>query len=137
MSCSRGFRNNNPGNIEIGDKWQGLSMGNDSRFCTFRSMAFGYRAMFKILISYSKRGIHTIDQIISTWAPKCENNTRAYVRMVCRTTGYESTKIIDINNEVEMIKIVSAMSKVENGNSFDVVLQLDYIKEAWAMLHKK
>ena len=47
----RGLRNNNPGNIRINDDlFQGeIRPSKDKSFKQFTTMAYGYRAMFKIL----------------------------------------------------------------------------------------
>ena len=86
VSAVRGIRNNNPGNIELGDEsWQGavpIDQQTDDRFVQFISPEYGIRAMAKILDSYARRGIVTIADIISTWAPPNENDTSAYIRAV-------------------------------------------------------
>ena len=53
---SRGLRNNNPGNIEKNrDKFQGeIIPSQDKRFKQFKSMAYGYRAMFVTQQTYLK-----------------------------------------------------------------------------------
>ncbi|MBX9055585.1 structural protein P5, partial [Parabacteroides merdae] len=51
IMTARGLRNNNPGNIRInGDLFQGeVRPSKDKSFKQFTTMAYGYRAMFKIL----------------------------------------------------------------------------------------
>ena len=50
----RGLRNNNPGNIRINsDLFQGeVRPSKDKSFKQFETMAYGYRAIFKILSNY-------------------------------------------------------------------------------------
>ena len=44
--ASRGIRNNNPGNIRKGEKWQGLSaIQNDSSFCVLKTTEYGIRVL--------------------------------------------------------------------------------------------
>ena len=75
---TRGLRNNNPGNIDKGrDEWEGQELpGDDPRFCTFTSMAYGCRALIRTLMTYRmKHGLSTVREIINRWAPPVENNT--------------------------------------------------------------
>ena len=52
-SLPRGLRNNNPGNIRRNsDVFQGEKTSSDKEFKQFKSMAYGYRAVFKILSNY-------------------------------------------------------------------------------------
>ena len=60
---TRGLRNNNPGNIrKDGTHWKGeVEPSRDAAFKQFESMAWGYRAMFKCLNTYSRKyGLDTI-----------------------------------------------------------------------------
>lgn len=86
---TRGIRNNNPGNIEKGQQWQGLAAEQpDSRFATFVSMPYGIRALVKLLQTYRhKHGRTTVREIIERWAPPHENDTAAYIDAVCRPAG--------------------------------------------------
>ena len=80
----RGIRNNNPGNIEItGDVWVGqVANGREKRYVTFSDPLYGIRAIYRVLYSYSRRGVYRLDEIIATWAPNTENNTTAYINHV-------------------------------------------------------
>ena len=91
---SRGIRNNNPLNIRhSADRWQGARMEQKDRsFVQFQSMAYGYRAAWKVLESYWKhfhrqRQPFTVESIIRRWAPPSENHTDAYVKTVLRLTS--------------------------------------------------
>ncbi|MBD2797718.1 structural protein [Xenorhabdus sp. 18] len=114
---TRGIRNNNPGNIRHGDKWQGLcSRQTDKSFCQFQAPEYGIRAMFVILRNYVKLyGDKTIRQFISRWAPKIENDTEAYINYVSRTTDIASDAVIDVNHQETMTALVKAMIRMENG----------------------
>ncbi len=85
----RGWRNNNPGNIRLGEKWIGLTVRqDDSSFCRFCSPEYGIRAIAKILQTYyHKHKLTTIRAIINRWAPPSENNTEAYIHHVCQRVG--------------------------------------------------
>ena len=117
---SRGWRNNNPCNIEKGAKWLGLDpQGQDKRFCTFTSLTYGFRAAF-IIVCKSYYGKHyvTLEQIISRWAPQKENNTKAYIDMVSRQTGIGRYTLLPRPSQLTAnvwIPIVKAMAIHENG----------------------
>ena len=62
---TRGLRNNNPLNIEKtrgGNPWQGeVVPSKDKRFAQFTTVAYGYRAAFKLLNNYQRNyGLDTI-----------------------------------------------------------------------------
>lgn len=79
-------------------------------------MAWGYRAMFKCLNTYSRKyGLDTIRKMISRWAPPSENDTDAYIRTVSELSGVPENGWITATNRDVMIPIVAAMSRVENG----------------------
>lgn len=128
MSKSRGYRNNNPGNIRInGDKFQGeVIPSQDKEFKQFESMAYGYRAIFKILRNYQTNyKLNTIRQMISRWAPKKENDTANYISVVSERSGIPADDPIRTDNREMMIRIVAAMSRVENGIDADMVDIID------------
>lgn len=92
MTTPRGLRNNNPLNIEKtkgGNPWQGeIVPSGDSRFAQFRTIAYGYRAAFKLLNNYQRNyGLDTIRKMIGRWAPSNENHTDTYVRTVAERSG--------------------------------------------------
>lgn len=114
----RGLRNMNPGNIRnSSDVFQGeRTPSQDRQFKQFKTMAYGYRAMFKILSNYYRNyQLKTIRQMIGRWAPQNENNTSAYVSLVSSYSGIPADDPVDITSKEQMIRIVAGMSKVENG----------------------
>lgn len=118
----RGIRNNNPLNIvQTKDKWQGLREPQyDKRFCEFRDMAHGYRAAFIILKNYIiKHGWMTIEQIVSHWAPKNENDTAVYIFAVCNFMDEKKDHVMYFNNMADMLMLASAMTVVENGSHYN------------------
>lgn len=115
----RGIRNKNPLNIRKGSQWLGLASQQDREFCTFIDMEWGVRAAVKIIRSYARRGIHTVAEIIQTWAPPIENNTNRYIQVVCSRTGFLPTHTINIYDENEMVALLMAMSFVEVATVLD------------------
>lgn len=119
----RGLRNNNPGNIRInGDLFQGeIRPSKDKSFKQFETMAYGYRAVFRILSNYHKNyRLDTIRKMIGRWAPENENDTEAYIKAVSDYAGIPADDPVDINDREQMIRIVAGMSKVENGREADM-----------------
>lgn len=94
---SRGQRNNNPLNIRHGkSRWEGRTqVQTDAEFVTFKTMAFGYRAAWKLMETYRLRlrqegKSYTLENIIHRWAPPEDgNDTRAYLRTVIRLLDYK------------------------------------------------
>ena len=120
---SRGYKNCNAGNIRINsDKFLGeIIPSGDKEFKRFESMAYGYRAMFVILRNYQRNyKLDTIRKMISRWAPENENDTLAYVMTVSSRSGISPDDPVSADNREMMIRIVAAMSFVENGVEADM-----------------
>lgn len=119
----RGFRNNNPGNIRINrDLFQGeIRPSHDKSFKQFETMAYGYRAIFRILRNYyNNYKLETICKMIGRWAPENENDTDSYIKAVSDYAGIPADDPININDREQMIRIVAGMSKVENGREAEM-----------------
>lgn len=122
-SQTRGYLNNNPGNIEKNnDKFQGEVLpSRDKRFKQFQSMAYGYRAMFVTLHTYlTKYKRDTIEKIIKAWAPPVENHTQVYIDSVVKWSGVPKDRILTEHSIEDYINIVAAMSRMENGIEADM-----------------
>lgn len=122
----RGLRNNNPGNIEKGEKWQGLAKNQtDNRFCTFESMEYGCRALIKLILTYmTKRNCMSVSDIINRYAPSNENNTNAYINSVCLRMGVKPNESLPIIRDV-VVNLAKAIAYHENGAIAD-----SYISDA-------
>lgn len=115
---SRGIDNCNPGNIRLSKVfYRGeVQPSQDAAFKQFSSMEWGYRAMFVLLDTYARRyGLNTIRGMISRYAPPSENNTEAYIAAVCEWTGIAADEVLDTRSRRDMVPIVVAMSRIENG----------------------
>lgn len=118
IKTSRGLRNRNPGNIRrSGVRYKGeCARSTDSEFRQFESMEWGYRAMFVLLHTYSRRhGCRTLRDMISRYAPPSENDTEAYIRRVAAATHIGADEPLDTLDGNAMTAVVAAMSEVENG----------------------
>ena len=115
---SRGLTNCNPGNIrQSKTRYKGERRpSRDSEFKEFESVAYGYRAMFVLLDTYSRRyGLCTIRQMLNRYAPPKENFTEGYIRFVSAKTGIAPDEIVNSRAARDMVPIVAAMSQIENG----------------------
>lgn len=130
---TRGYKNNNPLNIEISKNkpWKGeVRPSQDVRFAQFKSMSWGYRAAFKLLYNYQHiHGCEQLADFINRWAPPSENDTHSYVDFVAKRCRMADITHIDTKNRVQMTKIVAAMSRMENG----VEPNMDDINAGWQL----
>lgn len=119
----RGLRNNNPGNIDKGQSWQGLDeVQSDSRFASFISMDYGCRALIKLLQTYhNKYGLNCVEDIINRWAPPTENDTTAYVNSVAKALNVSPTESLTFNRNT-LITLGKAIARHENGAIADEVI---------------
>lgn len=115
LALPRGIRNNNPGNIRHGNTvWSGQAEHQeDPDFVQFISPEFGIRAIVKIMHSYARIGVNTINGVIHRWAPPNENDTGAYIAAVCQecAIGPDEKVVLDMI----MPTLVKAIVRHENG----------------------
>ncbi|HGM9714275.1 TPA: structural protein [Proteus mirabilis] len=114
---ARGERNNNPGNIRHGSKWQGLSaQQTDKDFCQFVSPEYGIRAIYKLLQTYQKKyELNTVESIIDRYAPPNENNTAGYINRAARDIGVSVNEPINVSSKPVAIALATAIVGVELG----------------------
>ena len=128
----RGLRNNNPLNIRHSkDRWQGIATTQtDKEFVQFQTMAYGYRAAWKVLESYWKhfkrqRQPFTVAHIIARWAPPSENHTDAYVSTVLKLTslgGKENLPRPFMGIAIDkLVRLLAAMTTMECGVPYEKV----------------
>lgn len=112
-----GIRQHNPGNIECGSDWKGLAPKKPGdRFCRFTAPVYGLRAIAYLLIVYRREhGLRTIESLINRWAPKGENNTKAYVLSVAKRTGIPYNLPIAVDSSYALERLVPAIVHHENG----------------------
>ena len=112
----RGQRNCNPLNIRriAGTVWKGsLAEQKDPEFVEFASPVWGIRAAFCILNTYKrKHQAVCVEDIINRWAPPSENDTNAYIRAVCKATGFGGKERL---TEAQWPRLVQAMAIIESG----------------------
>ena len=125
----RGLRNNNPLNIRhSSDCWEGVRKEQtDKAFVQFKSMAYGYRAAWKILQTYYERFCmqskpFTVRNIVSRWAPPAENDTEAYIKNVLTLSGIGGRENLlppsNASGYGRLSRLIAAMTCVECGIAF-------------------
>ena len=114
--------------------WQGEvdeSAKNDNSFEEFETIAYGYRALIKLLQNYRKvHGCQTISDFINRWAPETENNTSGYIKRVCTEMEVPSTFVPDVDDKDTMCAFAAAISQVENG----VPAVIADVESGWQLL---
>ena len=131
MTKPRGIRNKNPLNIEFSTRnnWRG-QVGSDGRFSIFEDDKWGFRAAARVLRSYKKRGVNTIQSIVHTFAPNHENDSDHYANMVAKWTGYDKHQRIDVGNDDVAAKVIKAMARMEVGHKYTIGEVMEGVKLA-------
>lgn len=120
----RGIRNNNPGNIRVGQPWRGLARPEERtpeqlaefEYDVFIAPIYGIRAMSILLLNYQHRHqLATIYAIVARYAPASENNVIAYADHVAQRVGINIHDMIDLDEPAEMRSMLTAMILHENG----------------------
>jgi len=125
VSTARGIRNHNPGNIRYiaVNPWRG-QIGNDRGYGIYSSPDLGVRALGKQLEAYARRGLVTVRDIISTWAPPVGRDpvtgkeytqaTDSYIAAVARALGVKPSDPINVT--ARLPELATAIIKHENGS---------------------
>ena len=117
----------------------------DKDFEEFTSMAFGYRAAWKLMDNYRLRlrqenKNYTLENIIRRWAPPEDgNDTTAYVRTVIRLLDYKVAgrqplpAPLSPEGHTIFARILAAMTCVECGITMKEV-DVKSIEDGWKLL---
>lgn len=122
-SLPRGLRNNNPGNIKTGEGWKGV-VGNDGVFDIFSDDTWGLRALAMDLTAKIHRGLLTIRDIISVYAPPSENDTLSYIAAVSDQSGIAPDQPLTAD-PVTLHNLIRAIITHENGQPAEHVSDSD------------
>ena len=112
---SRGITNNNPGNIRYSksNNWLNQTGQDSDGFTQFKTADDGLRAMYKLVNNYQGKGLNTVQDIISRYAPTSENDTAKYIKNVSQKMGVDPNKQLQTS---DLNSLVSAMVFHENGS---------------------
>ncbi|MFJ5338365.1 hypothetical protein ACIPSD_04535 [Pectobacterium sp. CHL-2024] len=105
-------RFNNPTNLRWADGY-GTHDTVNGKFAVFPTLDEGVLAAAKQLQIYGTRGVNTVRDIASTWAPPNENDTEAYIRHVVRSTKFSENETLNLNDPVVLAKLISAKASME------------------------
>lgn len=112
----RGIRNNNPGNLEGDQGFQGFKAQDDKGYAQFNTPQDGLRAMaINLRNQQDLHGINTVEGIVTKYAPPSENNTAAYISTVAQQMGVGPQDKLDLHDPMTLAKLQTAMIKQENG----------------------
>lgn len=110
------IKNNNPGNIRAfkGKKWEG-QVGSRGGFIVFKDLESGLSAMGRNLKAYNEKyGRDTITEIVESWAPKVENNTKRYISKVSQETGYHPNEKLNMGDKNTITNLIISMIRREH-----------------------
>lgn len=125
----------NPCNIRIStDKFLGeVQPSSDKAFKEFERSAYGYRAAFRVLLTYITRyHVNTVRGMIARFAPATENHTEAYVNTVAQRAAIDPDKELRTVDKEDLIRMVAAMSYVENGVEAD----MHEVVDGWILVNE-
>lgn len=115
ISTPKGIRNNNPGNLRYvaSIPWTGQTGDDGTGYAVFDSAEHGVRALGRQLQTYAGRGLTSVREIISTYAPSNENDTAAYISAVAGELGVDPDQPLDVYGVLP--NLVAAIIHHENG----------------------
>jgi len=118
----RGIRNNNFGNIKDGafaKTLEGYKGADEGGFAVFETPEHGAQAMHSLLDVYGRKGMKTVRDVVSRWAPASDgNDVDAYAKFVAN--GGDPDAPIDLSNPEVRAGMAKRMSMFENGvSNFD------------------
>lgn len=125
----RGIRNNNPGNIRLGQqRWLGQvapEEQTDTEFAQFETPQSGIRAIARIFLNYQAlHRLYTVQDMIGRWAPpdggpthvKDHNATGAYVQAVAAALQIAPTAQVRLaTDRGALVALVMAVIRQECG----------------------
>lgn len=109
-------RFNNPTNLRWAEGY-GTHNTKSGDFAVFPTLDEGVLAAARQLQILGTRGINTVHDIASTWAPSNENDTNEYIRHVVKATQFGENDKLDLKNPAVLAKLISAMSQKEGAGS--------------------
>lgn len=134
LNVPRGIRNNNPGNLrDTTIAWQGevpAGKKQDKVFEEFTEMKYGVRALIMDIQSDLKKGLVTIHDLISAFAPSSENNTKKYIEFVVKHTGFVEYQTLK-NTKAFLFPLTKAIARYETGK--DIITE-DLFDQAFALI---
>ena len=128
----KSIKYNNPGRIQKGPKMFIGEMpdSTDRIYRQFYDVVWGYRAMFCQIQIFIGLQYNTVRKIVTRWEPRTRAEVEKYVMFIEENTSILADEIIQTDDKVKQVRIVSAISHFENG---EIPNEKDIIK-GWELL---
>jgi hypothetical protein len=107
----------NPGNLRKWGDTPTINVGKIGSFAKFNSDIEGLSAMAGNLVAYSRRGVTSIHDIISQWAPRSENDTASYIKDITQRMGVNENQGLNLSDPATMQKLMTGMIHHEQGSN--------------------
>lgn len=135
MTLPRGMRNKNPMNlVKTKINWIGkVEKSTDRTFEQFTRMEYGIRAGAMDIANDIRKGKNTVEKLIEEFAPSSENNTKAYIRNVCKRIGVQEWEVLEVKEKL-IVEIVRVIIDHENGTRGKLISN-ETIKKGVEMLN--
>ena len=126
------IRYNNPGMLQAGPI---MFIGEnpektENNYRQFYEVVWGYRAMFRQLQAIINLRYNTIRKIVIRWEPRSREKTELCINFIVENTSIKEDEIINAEDKINLVKIVSAISHYENEEIPDATIVL----RAWELL---
>lgn len=115
---SRGLRNNNPGNIKwsSANNWVGQTGRDDAGFVIFDKPDNGVRALSRVLDSYERAGVNTIDAIVRRYTAGDSQLAQAnYSAFLQSRLGVAGNFVL--NKFLHRYPLIAGIIQFENGSN--------------------
>lgn len=90
--------------------------GKSTGFQTYATPEEGLAAIDKNLQAYGKKGVNTLEGVISRWAPPNENDTPALIANASKRLGLDPKQTLDLSNPAVRQAVGTAIMLQEHGN---------------------
>jgi hypothetical protein len=115
-AATRGIRNNNPGNLTYVGQEGATREDGEGRFAKFKTQREGLEALAKQLRAYGGRGLDTIREVVTTYAPASENDTKSYINQLAQFMGIDPDEKFDVRSDpAALAMLMKGIIKHENG----------------------
>ena len=118
------------------EQWLGYDIGGKEwspRFCVFKTMTYGLRALFVNMNTQIVRGHNTIAKLIGVWAPSHENDTDDYVKDVARAAGINNPSTYRLTSIIADKDVCIAIAKQIAVNEGTIKLTDSELNEAYSL----
>lgn len=117
---------NNVGNIRKSTvAYVGEIDSPSTSFKSFKTVEYGFRAIYVILHSYYTHGFNTLRKMMNRYAPESDNNnTTAYIAYLSDNTGINADHdMSDVFNTDKMKSLLYYIAKFEQGSTLTVSVE--------------